>query len=614
MQGLKLLKSRYFRKLYLTFSGFFLLVLLGISFLVSHYLSETIYQNELASMKEKLALFVPQAKRVFASDNYEGAQSIFPAREELSYVRFTLIVPRGELIADSHNLNDTTVEGWNRPEILKAISSPDKTGIARRYSPVYQEELLLMAKLVEIDGKVAGVVRADVPASAMKTHISQIIQVLSWIAAFCVLTAFAMGFIMARSIAAPISQMAEVCRDILNGDYHSRVTYLPRDEVGRLGRTVNLLSKVVLDKLTAMAHERAQLKSILTVMNEGIISVNSVGEVSFCNRNAYTLLGSSEVDVRGLHLSEIEGFKVLEPIAEAVLQKKKFSKKSIRISISAENGTMSERYLDVFAAYYKTKNFRDADFGEVEIEINKGAILVVNDTTDFRKLETIRRDFIANVSHELKTPLTSIRGYVETLLAGAYENPKFAKRFIEKIESNADRLTNLVYDLLSLAKIEDEDSKVDQRAIQWAGVIHKTLERYESLISGKNIAVELVKEHSRQAVIGEQEGMSTVFENLLTNAIRYSPEGGHIKIWFEKAGDMHKMHVTDTGIGISKDNLPRVFERFYRADKARSREEGGTGLGLSIVKHLVVRMGGTIDVESAEGIGSTFTVSLPKAF
>lgn len=613
MQGLKLLKSKYFRKLYLTFSGFFLIVLLGISFLVSFNLNETIYKNELASVKEKLALFSPQAKKVFLSENYEGAQSIFPPRSELSHIRYTLVVPRGELIADSHNLLDTTVRGWEREEIRDAVEAEDQIGVAYRYSEVYGEDAFLMARAVTQDGVVLGVVRADTPVSAMKAHIGEIAQIFTGVAVVCVFAAFVFGFFMAKSVAEPISQMASVCRAISRGDYSRRVTSLPKDEVGQLGETLNNLSQDMLQKIKALSLERTQLKSILTVMNEGIISVNETADIIFCNRNAYRILKSPEEDVRGRSISEVKGFDVLAPMVKSALLKKKFSQHTVKIVREHVSGGSPTKTIEVFAAYYNTKNYRDPLSAHVELKNSKGAILVINDVTEMKKLEGMRQDFIANVSHELKTPLTSIRGYVETLLGGAIDDPKFARRFVHKIEVNADRLTNLVYDLLNLAKIE-EDGAVELRAIQWLPIVQSTLERHESLLLQKKINVEVAKTEGGQAVSGEFESMSTILENLLTNAIRYSPEGGHIKVWFNREGANQKIHVTDTGIGISEENMSRIFERFYRADKARSREVGGTGLGLSIVKHLVQRIGGTIDVESVEGIGSTFTVSLPRAF
>ena len=230
--------------------------------------------------------------------------------------------------------------------------------------------------------------------------------------------------------------------------------------------------------------------------------------------------------------------------------------------------------------------------------------------SELHRLETVRRDFVANVSHEIKTPLTSIKGYIETLQTGAIDDPDRRERFLEKIDRNASRLTALVQDLLSLAKIEATEGTFMPTPCEWGPVIASVIARNEDSIVQKNLRIKTAMPESPVIVIGDKEAMTQILDNLLTNAIKYTPEGGWISVQLAARGGFGVVEVEDTGIGIPSEHLDRIFERFYRVDKARSRDLGGTGLGLSIVKHLVSALGGDVGVESRVGAGSRFTVRL----
>ena len=242
-----------------------------------------------------------------------------------------------------------------------------------------------------------------------------------------------------------------------------------------------------------------------------------------------------------------------------------------------------------------------------------GVIVVLHDVTDLRRLERVRRDFVANVSHELKTPLTSIKGYVETLLSGAMADPETNARFLQKIDRNVDRLVALVQDILSLARIESQEEGVRTVPVEWGPVIRSVLAHHEDDFVRKNLALDFQDPGRPVVVMGDKEAMVQVIENLVNNAIKYTPQGGRIGVRLAVEDSLGKVEVSDTGIGIPRKHLDRIFERFYRVDKARSRELGGTGLGLSIVRHLVAGMNGRVGVESQVGVGSRFSVSLNLA-
>ena len=262
---------------------------------------------------------------------------------------------------------------------------------------------------------------------------------------------------------------------------------------------------------------------------------------------------------------------------------------------------------------YKVRTITDDELGRLGASLNRLGSELTNKISELHRLETVRRDFVANVSHEIKTPLTSIKGYVETLLEGAVDEPEHSRRFLEKIERNSERLSNLVQDLLSLAKIEAEEDELKLSHIEWAEVMSSVLARNEDAIQQKNLRIKTNTPSAPVLVLGEREAMTQVLDNLLTNAIKYTPGGGLITLTISAKGGVCKLEVEDTGIGIPPEHLGRIFERFYRVDKARSRELGGTGLGLSIVKHLTAAMHGEVQVESTVGVGSRFTVKLQVA-
>ena len=258
----------------------------------------------------------------------------------------------------------------------------------------------------------------------------------------------------------------------------------------------------------------------------------------------------------------------------------------------------------------RVRTITDDEVGRLGDTLNRLGSELTGKISELQRLETVRRDFVANVSHEIKTPLTSIKGYVETLLGGAINDPDNRLRFLEKIERNSERLTNLVQDLLSLARIEATEDTLKLTAIDWTEVVTSVIARNEDVLHQKNIRVKVELPSVPLRALGDREAMTQVLDNLLTNAVKYTADGGRITVAVASRGIWSKLEVADTGIGIPPEHLHRIFERFYRVDKARSRELGGTGLGLSIVKHLVSAMGGEVHVESTVGIGSCFSVKL----
>lgn len=339
--------------------------------------------------------------------------------------------------------------------------------------------------------------------------------------------------------------------------------------------------------------EKTLFKSMLSVMVEGIVSVDVMDRILYCNYAAHDLLDVPYPVSLGDRLNEVTGFDLLlGAVTEA-----RVSQKLVRGELSAPRERVLEFNVTPFAA--------DPLMGKDE----PGVTVVLHDVTQIRQLERIRRDFIANVSHELKTPLTSIKGYADTLIEGALEDQQVAIRFVEKIQSNADRLNCLVQDIIALAQIESSSEGPQLESVNLNPIVSEVLSHHESTLGSKKITVS-VDCPELFWVMASKEHLIQILDNLVSNGIRYTQDFGTLTIQAWKVDKYAYISVADSGVGIAQKHLARIFERFYRVDKDRSRLLGGTGLGLSIVKHLTLSLGGEISVDSKPGNGSKFTLRL----
>lgn len=601
----EMMKSVYFRRIATTAFLFFLGVGCVLVAGITYHIRSSILDDEIISIQEKLVLLTPQAREVFASENYSGSQELFPHKSMLSQTRYTLIVPRGEVVGDSHVVPETIVNGWSFLEVQQSLT--EDWGMAIR--KVNGQRVLIVALALREDQRVIGVIRGEVSLATLDDLMLDAQRALVIMALLATGLAFVLGLVLTRSHTAPVAQMAEVCRAIQSGDYSQKVSQIPPDEMGQLAHTINDLSENVLNKISSLSLERAQLKSMLACMKEGILSLSDEGKIHFCNLAAYHHLDlSPEGDLRGMKITDIEG---LDPVVK-IWKEAAHHKELVVEEMSyrrTQNASVDLKYLKVYATFYESIMENKRIKGEA------GVMIVIDNHTEIKQLQNMRKEFFAHVSHELKTPLTSIAGYVETLNGEEGLPPEdITKRFLAKISSNTERLLSLVMDLLSLTGLEAKDSPVQMRPVQWLPIIRSVAESYGLQIEKKNIRLEVLKQYGGLLVHGEKEAMHTICENLLSNAIRYSKKDSKICICFSKTRQYLYIHIVDSGVGISKEHLPLIFDRFYRVDKARSRAEGGTGLGLSIVKLFTERIGGTVSVESEVGKGSVFTVGLRRAF
>jgi two-component system phosphate regulon sensor histidine kinase PhoR len=405
------------------------------------------------------------------------------------------------------------------------------------------------------------------------------------------LGAVAVSAVLSRQIVRPLNELTRAVEKMGVG-VGPRVFTADNDELSRLGQTFNRASEGLAARIALLEQDRQQLRTILSGMVEGVVALDAQQRILFANDRAAALLELPSTSRVGRPLWEVVRQRALLDAVSRALANPEPHREELNW-----NG-LSSRSLTVHAA-------------RLPGDPPPGAVVVLHDTSELRRLERLRQDFVANVSHELKTPLSVIKAHVETLIDGAVEDEQNRGRFLEQIARQSDRLQALILDLLSLARIESGSELYDFQAVGLDGLVNTCVERHRPRAEARH-QVLLVQSHAPGlAVWADEEALDQVLDNLLDNALKYTPEGGQVCVGWREENAQACIEVADTGIGIPEADLPRIFERFYRVDKARSREMGGTGLGLSIVKHLVQAMRGSVWATSRVGVGTTFTVRLP---
>lgn len=366
--------------------------------------------------------------------------------------------------------------------------------------------------------------------------------------------------------------------------------------LGEMKRELDKLNAQLMKKIQNVAREREEMLAVLTSMVEGVLVINAEEKVVLANAACARMFGWKSGDWNNRPFWEIMRHRELLDLIKRVFTQGVFENAEISIFMP------EEKIIQAQASPVKTEQGK-----------KHGVVCVLHDITHLKKLEHLRTEFVANVSHELKTPLTSIKGFVETLLGGALENPETSRDFLKIIDGHTARLERLISELLELARLETGELVSQFRPVDLKGLIQRSAGFFEKEIQAKRQVLEVECPETLPPISGDEEKLERALGNLIQNAVKFTPDQGNIKVRARDSGSQVEISVLDTGIGIAEDQLPRIFERFYRVDKSRSRKEGGTGLGLSIVKHIAQAHAGNVRVESRLGKGSTFTLSLPKA-
>ncbi|MGC4116183.1 MAG: ATP-binding protein [Myxococcales bacterium] len=510
----------------------------------------------------------------------------------LSRARITLIDPSGAVRGDSEVSEDQLARLDNhrsRPEVEQALQQGEGTSV--RQSATLRTRMMYVALPVEPAGPSASVVRAALPLSDVDAILATVHRVSAMVALLMLLAGTLLSGVVAQWASSSLRRLTAAARSMTAGDLSVRTRLPGHDEVAALGQALDTLGRSLSQTLEALRGERDLRDRILMGMREGVLLLDGAGRVLLVNPALRELLGLRE---------GLEGQPVLEAVRHASL-------KDLLDRVSREGGEAQDE-LEVLGARER----------QVRVHVSRlegdGLLAVFFDVTDLRRLEVVRRDFVANASHELRTPIAAVRSAAETLAGPARQDPNALARFLGIIERNSERLQRLVDDLLDLSRIE---SKQQLRPALGPVPLLPVAERVGALFlePAQRRRMRLVVEvpGSLPPVLADPRALEQVLANLLDNAVKYASEGGCIRVRGAAAGASVELTVEDDGPGIEAKHLPRLFERFYRVDPSRSRELGGTGLGLSIVKHLAEAMGGRVRVESERGKYSRFVVSLPAA-
>jgi two-component system phosphate regulon sensor histidine kinase PhoR len=507
--------------------------------------------------------------------------------------RVTVILASGVVIGDSMENPATMDNHADRPEVRMALS--EQIGTSRRYSYTVEKDMLYIAIPVKSGDHILGVVRVSAPVTAIQHTLNRIYKKIALGGIVAALIAAIISFLMSYRINTPLEEMKQGALRFANGNLTHKLHIEGSQEITLLAETMNQMASQLHERIETVTEQRNELETMLSSMVEAVVVIDSEGRIVRCNQAAGRLFRFTPEAVKNRNIREVIRNADVHRFVKTTLT----SDTPIEAVVVMNSG--NEQFLRAHGTLLRTATRQTT-----------GALLVFHDITRLKQLENIRRDFVANVSHELKTPITSIKGFVETLRDGAINDLENALKFLDIIARNANRLNAIIEDLLSLSKIEQEEEKGQLPLLREniKDVLQTAVMVCESKAQDKNITVNLHCPDQLDAQINA-ELIEQAVVNLLDNAIKYSEPQSTINVSAEQRDEEVVVMVQDFGCGIPNVHLPRLFERFYRVDKARSRNLGGTGLGLAIVKHIVNAHHGRIVVESTPGKGSTFSLVLP---
>ncbi len=504
--------------------------------------------------------------------------------------RVTIIAPDGRVLADSSLSGPELAAVENhagRPEVVQALRGD--TGSAVRHSATVDVDLLYAAVPIRHDGRIIGIARVAFPLFGVEEQAQEVARSVAVALGIAFLVAVALAVALSAPLAGPLREMMDSARRFAAGDLAARTRLSRGDEIGELARILDRSADLLQSRLNELAGERARTETILSAIDGGLLAVDHRGTVILANDSLRRSLDLP--DPLGRHYVEVIRHPEVGRALEGVLRTGLAQAAEIRVH-------HLRRAYALHAGPFPGQE-----------GMPHGAVLTFLDVTERRRVDEVRRDFVANASHELRTPLTSIRGFVEALEDGGLEDSSIARRFLEKIRIHADRMAALVSDLLDLSRLEAGERPPHWEQVAPGEVVDDVVAGLATLAAARRI--EVTADVQAPPFETDPDRLRGVLENLVENALKYTTEGGHVAVSARAVDGTAVFEVTDDGPGIGAEHLPRIFERFYRVDKARSREMGGTGLGLSIVKHLCESLGGAVSVASEPGRGSRFTVKLP---
>jgi len=594
------LRKRIALKLTLTLVGFVAITLL----IAGPYLNQALERLAVEGLEARLAtaaqLLHDEARALLARGATPGENQAFVIQaRRASDFRVTLMTADGRVVGESEVLlrDLPRIENHRgRPEVEAALAG--RYGRDLRRSATVDAPLLYVALPIRDNGRIIGVVRTAVSLRMVTASHAAIRRVLLLGGLVALAVALGIGLFVAHRVTRPVIQMQSVARAMSAGDFSARAPIRSPDEIGQLGRALNVMAASLQDKLEDVQHERAKIAAILDGMVEGVIAVDGRDHVLLLNERARGMLWVARG--RG------EGKPFLEVVRNVDLHE------LLRQTRAAREGVPSRRELILPGLVERRLQANAVPLRLVADEV--GVVMVLHDLTELRRLEQVRTEFVANVSHELRTPLTAIQGYLETLLGGALEDRAHARRFLEIVARHTERLGRLLNDLTDLSNIELGKVSLRIEPTTLGEVVDSVIGIIRPRAQSGGVTLEAALAPDVPPVKADRDRLAQILINLVDNAVKYTPAGGHVTVSAHATPPgMVEIAVRDTGVGIPAADLPRITERFYRVDKARSRELGGTGLGLAIVKHLVIAHGDELRITSEVDKGTIVRFTLPAA-
>lgn len=599
-RAVHLLRSRIALKLTLTLVAFVAVSTLVAGLYLSRGLEHVAVESVEARLGTAVRVLHDEARAALGVNAQAGAAQAFAERVARPAVaRVTLIAPDGRVVADSERTPEGVASMENhagRPEVRAALAG----GLGRdvRRSSTVGAPLIYVAAPVTNAGRIVAVLRLAAPVEAATPAYESLRAVMLTGGAIALVMALAIGLFVAGRVTRPVVEMQDVARQMSEGNFEVRASVRSPDEIGTLGRSLNVMAGRLREKVGDLEREQAKATAVLDAMVEGVIATDGHDHIILINERARVLFGLGRARAERLPLLEV----IRNVDLHDVLGESRLAADGTVVNREVKLSEPSERVLQVHAVPLRFT-------GEA-----RGVVMVLHDITELRRLEQVRTEFVANVSHELRTPLTAIHGYLETLLDGALEEPENARKFLGIVFRHTERLGRLTDDLTDLSNIELGRISLRLEPTAVAEVADSVLAIISPRAGAGQVTMEAKLPADLPDVVADRDRLAQILINLVDNAVKYTPKGG--RVWLEgrvREPGVVEVAVCDTGAGIPKADLPRLTERFYRVDKARSRDLGGTGLGLAIVKHLVLAHGGELTIDSELWKGTTVRFTLPAA-
>ncbi len=595
-------RPRLFWRLYATYLVIVVLCTAAVGFYAVRSVRDFYLDHTERELQARAALVREHVLPAIAADTPQELEALVQRLGEASGTRITVIAAdrpgasRGEVLAESDSDPVQMENHARRPEFLAAVQG--RPGQAVRYSETLRQDMMYVAVPATEDGRLTTVIRTAVPLTSVNNALASLYGSILISATVVAVLAAVIGLYVSRRISGQMREIKVGAERMAAGDFTHKLRVPQVEEFASVAESINQMGEELDGKLRTLTHERNEREAVLSSMVEGVLAVDTEERIIAVNAAAASLLDTEPAAAEGKTIQEVVRNPDLQHVVAQTLGGHRPVEADIVLRVGAE-----ERNLQA------NGTLLHGDDGGDDV----GAVVVLNDVTRLKRLEAVRRDFVANVSHELKTPVTSIKGFAETLEDGALDDPAAAHRFVRIISGQADRLNSIIEDLLALSTLEQSgDSPLLQlEEADLCDVIAVALEVCGPKAEAKGIEL---REGCPGLLLARVSPplLEQAVVNLIDNAVKYSAEGSTIVVTLEETSDEVVVSVIDEGQGIAGEHLPRLFERFYRVDKARSRDLGGTGLGLAIVKHVAQIHGGRVSVDSVVGRGSTFRIHLPR--